>query len=247
MRCAPLAASSSDMDRYVKVDAPSPSLPADDDEVRVTTGGKIRDVVEYSLARLEVRARPHPFAALKKTTESAPPESEPARSPRLPIPEPQDASQGRVTLAGVGKAITKVVTVAEILKRRVAGLHQRTSLHTLEMDETFEPKDEGLDVVRRKRRVGAVTVTLCGDVSRIDTGAVGYQAPVPEDEVTPRVTAKTKQKNKTNEPGAKTDDDDDEAREGLGARKAPKRGKRYGRNLRGRDRRKHMETPPPPS
>ena len=232
------------MDRYVKVDAPSPSLPADDDEVRVTTGGKIRDVVEYSLARLEVRARPHPFAALKKKTESAPP-----RSPRLPIPEPQDASQGRVTLAGVGKAITKVITVAEILKRRVAGLHQCTSLHTLEMDETFEPKEEGLNVVRRKRRVGAVTVTLCGDVSRIDAGAVGYQAPVPEDEVTPR---KTRPKTKTNEPDAKTDDDDDDdeakrRREGLGARKRPKRGKRYGRNLRGRDRRKHLETPPAPS
>ena len=146
----------------------------------------------------------------------------------------------------MGKAITKVITVAEILKRRVAGLHQRTSLHTLEMDETFEPKDEGLNVVRRKRRVGAVTVTLCGDVSRIDTGAVGYQAPVPEDEVTPKVTARTKPKNKTNEQrGAKTDDED-EARD-SGARKAPKRGKRYGRNLRGRDRRKHMETPPPPS
>ena len=40
------------MDRYVKVDAPSPSLPADADEVRVTTGGKIRDYVEFSLARL---------------------------------------------------------------------------------------------------------------------------------------------------------------------------------------------------
>lgn len=238
------------MDRYVKVDAPSPSLPADDDEVRVTTGGKIRDVVEYSLARLEVRARPHPFAALKKTTESAPPESEPARSPRLPIPEPQDASQGRVTLAGVGKAITKVITVAEILKRRVAGLHQRTSLHTLEMDETFEPKDEGLNVVRRKRRVGAVTVTLCGDISRIDAGAVGYQAPVPEDEVTPKVTARTKPKKKTDEQrGAKTDEDEAKTgREGLGTTtKRPKRGKRYGRNLRGRDRRKHMETPPPPS
>ena len=229
------------MDRYVKVDAPSPSLPADDDEVRVTTGGKIRDVVEYSLARLEVRARPHPFAALKKTTESAPP-----RSPRLPIPEPQDASQGRVTLAGVGKAITKVVTVAEILKRRVAGLHQRTSLHTLEMDETFEPKDEGLNVVRRKRRVGAVTVTLCGDISRIDAGAVGYQAPVPEDEVTPKVTARTKPKKKTNEQrGAKTDDEDEANTRRT--TKRPKRGKRYGRNLRGRDRRKHMETPPPPS
>ena len=169
-----------------------------------------------------MRARPRPFAALKKTTESAPPNPNPlAHSP--PYSRASDASQGRVTLAGVGKAITKVVTVAEILKRRVAGLHQRTSLHTLEMDETFEPKDEGLDVVHRKRRVGAVTVTLCGDVSRIDTGAMGYQAPVPEDVVTPRVTTKTKQKNKTNEPGAKTDDDE-EAREGLGARKAPKRG-----------------------
>ena len=110
----------------------------------------------------------------------------------------------------MGKAITKVITVAEILKRRVAGLHQRTSLHTLEMDETFEPKDEGLNVVRRKRRVGAVTVTLCGDVSRIDAGAVGYQAPVPEDEVTPKVTARTKPKKKTNEQrGAKTDDEDE--------------------------------------
>lgn len=142
----------------------------------------------------------------------------------------------------MGKAITKVITVAEILKRRVAGLHQRTSLHTLEMDETFEPKDEGLNVVRRKRRVGAVTVTLCGDISRIDAGAVGYQAPVPEDEVTPKVTARTKPKKKTNEPDAKTDDEDEDE-----AKKRPKRGKRYGRNLRGRDRRKHMETPPPPS
>ena len=241
------------MDRYVKVDAPSPSLPADDDEVRVTTGGKIRDVVEYSLARLEVRARAPIRSPPRPKKQTNPPRPEPARSPRLPIPEPQDASQGRVTLAGVGKAITKVITVAEILKRRVAGLHQCTSLHTLEMDETFEPKEEGLNVVRRKRRVGAVTVTLCGDVSRIDAGAVGYQAPVPEDEVTPR---KTRPKTKTNEPDAKTDDDDDDdddddeakrRREGLGARKRPKRGKRYGRNLRGRDRRKHLETPPAPS
>jgi len=59
------------MDRYVKVDAPSPSLPADADEVRVTTGGKIRDYVEFSLARLSVRAR-HPLScALNDKTESA--------------------------------------------------------------------------------------------------------------------------------------------------------------------------------
>jgi len=207
-------------------------------------------VTSSSIASLDSRCARAPPSVRRPKKQTNPPRPEPARSPRLPIPEPQDASQGRVTLAGVGKAITKVITVAEILKRRVAGLHQRTSLHTLEMDETFEPKEEGLNVVRRKRRVGAVTVTLCGDVSRIDAGAVGYQAPVPEDEVTPMVTAKTRPKKKTNEPDAKTDDDDDEAkrrREGLGARKRPKRGKRYGRNLRGRDRRKHLETPPAPS
>ena len=86
------------------------------------------------------------------------------------------------------------------------------------MDETFEPKEEGLNVVRRKRRVGAVTVTLCGDVSRIDAGAVGYQAPVPEDEVTP---TKTKPKKKTNEQrGAKTDDDGRGEEEEGGTRSA---------------------------
>ena len=69
------------------------------------------------------------------------------------------------------------------------------------MDETFEPKDEGLNVVRRKRRVGAVTVTLCGDISRMNAGAVGYQAPVPEDEVTPKVTARTKPKKRRTSSG----------------------------------------------
>ena len=169
------------MDRYVKVDAPSPSLPADADVVRVTTGGKIRDYVEFSLARLSVRAR-HPLSCALNDNDRIRPHPRLDTDSAFPsIGNPQDANGGRITLAGVGKAITKAVTVAEILKHRVAGLHQHTEFHTLAMDETFEPKEQGLNTVHRRRHVSAVTVTLCNDVSRMDTAAVGYAEPVPED------------------------------------------------------------------
>jgi ribonuclease P/MRP protein subunit RPP25 len=172
------------MDRYVKVDAPSPSLPADADEVRVTTGGKIRDYVEFSLARLSVRAR-HPLSrALNDKNNRIRPHPRLDTDSAFPsIGNPQDANGGRITLVGVGKAITKAVTVAEILKHRVAGLHQHTEFHTLAMDESFEPKEQGLNTVHRRRHVSAVTVTLCNDISRMDTAAVGYAEPVPEDSV----------------------------------------------------------------
>ena len=235
MRCAPLAASSSDMDRYVKVDAPSPSLPADADEVRVTTGGKIRDYVEFSLARLSVRAR-HPLSrALNDKNNRIRPHPRLDTDSAFPsIGNPQDANGGRITLAGVGKAITKAVTVAEILKHRVAGLHQHTEFHTLAMDETFEPKEVGLNTVHRRRHVSAVTVTLCNDVSRMDTAAVGYAEPVPEDSVRAPLT-----KAELKKVGLRVLDDEGEKRMRL------KRGKQFGRNLRGRDRKKHLETPPP--
>lgn len=227
------------MDRYVKVDAPSPSLPADADEVRVTTGGKIRDYVEFSLARLSVRAR-HPLSCALNDNNRIRPHPRLDTDSALPsIANPQDTNGGRITLAGVGKAITKAVTVAEILKHRVAGLHQHTEFHTLTMDETFEPKELGLNTVHRRRHVSAVTVTLCNDVSRMDTAAVGYAEPVPEDSVRAPLTKAELKKVGLREV---RDEGQDEAGE---KRIRSKRGKQFGRNLRGRDRKKHLETPPP--
>jgi ribonuclease P/MRP protein subunit RPP25 len=228
------------MDRYVKVDAPSPSLPADADEVRVTTGGKIRDYVEFSLARLSVRARHHPLSCALNDKHRICPHPRLDTDSAFPsIGNPQDANGGRITLAGVGKAITKAVTVAEILKHRVVGLHQHTEFHTLAMDETFEPKEQGLNTVHRRRHVSAVTVTLCNDVSRMDTAAVGYAEPLPEDSVRAPLTKAELKKVGLREV---RDEGQDEAGE---KRIRSKRGKQFGRNLRGRDRKKHLETPPP--
>ncbi len=38
-----------------------------------------------------------------------------------------------------------VLHAAEVLKRRIAGLHQITELSTVDLKETYEPKHEGLD------------------------------------------------------------------------------------------------------
>jgi hypothetical protein len=107
------------------------------------------------------------------------------------------------------------------------------------MDETFEPKELGLNTVHRRRHVSAVTVTLCNDVSRMDTAAVGYAEPVPEDSVRAPLTKVELKKVGLREV---RDEGQDEAGE---KRIRSKRGKQFGRNLRGRDRKKHLETPPP--
>lgn len=43
------------MNKYARVDAPRPSVDVDGEEVRVTTGGKMRDYVSYAAERLAVR------------------------------------------------------------------------------------------------------------------------------------------------------------------------------------------------
>jgi len=44
-----------------------------------------------------------------------------------------------ITLKAMGQAITKTVSVAEIVKRRVEGLHQNTVLDSSEITDIWEP------------------------------------------------------------------------------------------------------------
>ena len=46
----------------------------------------------------------------------------------------------------MGRAITNAVAVAEILKRRVVGLHQITDISESTFDNVYEPLVEGLKV-----------------------------------------------------------------------------------------------------
>lgn len=85
------------------------------------------------------------------------------------------------TLKATGTALGKAVIAAEIMKRRFKGLHQITKVGSTEVVDTYLPKEEGLDVVEHPRSISFIEITLSKDP--LDTRAVGYQAPLPEDQV----------------------------------------------------------------
>jgi hypothetical protein len=74
----------------------------------------------------------------------------------------------------MGRAINKAVTIAEILKRKMA-LHQITSLSSCEIVDVFEPLEEGLDVVESRRYVSCMAITLSIDGVGMDVNDIGYQ------------------------------------------------------------------------
>eukprot|EP01084_Bolivina_argentea_P275134 469130_1 len=90
-----------------------------------------------------------------------------------------------IVLKATGRAINKAVTTAEVVKRRVPGLHQVTSLETLEITDVWEPLEQGLKEVETKRRVASITITLSRAEDEIDKNASGYQQPISADAIKP--------------------------------------------------------------
>jgi|EP01083_Nonionella_stella_P076319 DNA-binding protein Alba len=90
----------------------------------------------------------------------------------------------RVVLKAMGRAINKAVTIAEILKRKMP-LHQITLLTSSEIIDIYEPLEEGLDAVESKRYVSCMTITLSISEDGLDLSDIGYQAPLPLEEIQP--------------------------------------------------------------
>mmetsp|Transcript_19992 Transcript_19992/g.28448 ORF Transcript_19992/g.28448 Transcript_19992/m.28448 type:complete len:163 (+) Transcript_19992:152-640(+) len=87
-----------------------------------------------------------------------------------------------VILKGMGRAMNKTVTIAEILKRK-APLHQITSISSFEVVDRYEPIEEGLDVVEAKRYMSCMTIIL--SKIPLDKDNIGYQPPLPPEEMQP--------------------------------------------------------------
>merc|ERR1712039_329254 len=58
----------------------------------------------------------------------------------------------------------------------MGGLHQVTSLGTVEIVDEYEPLEEGLDKVTDTRNVSTIEITLSKDA--LDTSNKGYQPPL---------------------------------------------------------------------
>ena len=60
------------------------------------------------------------------------------------LEEFNEKKKDSVTLSSLGEAITKTVTIAEIAKHRIPGLHQVNEISTIVIDDEYEPIEEGL-------------------------------------------------------------------------------------------------------
>ncbi|XP_060890474.1 ribonuclease P protein subunit p25-like protein [Labrus mixtus] len=149
---------------------PFPGLPPDTPEVRVKDGSKIRNLLRYALSRVEGKAkaaeeeeRPPPEEGGGGVTEGGQKEARPLCS--------------HVVFTASGKGVSKAITCAEIVKRRVKGLHQLTKLLFSTVVEVWEPLEPaaGLDSLTVNRNLPAIWILLSREP--MDRGEPGYQPP----------------------------------------------------------------------
>ncbi|XP_021898611.1 uncharacterized protein LOC110815236 isoform X2 [Carica papaya] len=135
------------MDRYQRVEKPRPETPINENEIRITTQGRMRNYITYATTLL------------------------------------QEKGSNEIALKAMGRAINKTVMIAELIKRRIAGLHQNTSIGSTDITDMWEPLEEGLLPLETTRHVSVITITL--SKKELDTSSTGYQPPIPADQVKP--------------------------------------------------------------
>ncbi|MBA0782156.1 hypothetical protein Gotri_003019 [Gossypium trilobum] len=135
------------MDRYQKVEKPKADTPINENELRITAQGRMRNYISYAITLL------------------------------------QEKGANEIVLKATGRAINKTVMIAELIKRRIAGLHQNTSTGSIDITDTWEPLEEGLLPLETTRHVSIITITL--SKKELDSSSIGYQPPIPADQVKP--------------------------------------------------------------
>ncbi|KAF7140784.1 hypothetical protein RHSIM_Rhsim06G0013500 [Rhododendron simsii] len=133
------------MDRYQKVEKPRAETPIDENEIRITSQGRMRSYITYAMTLL------------------------------------QEKGSTEIVFKAMGRAINKTVTMVELIKRRIAGLHQITSISSIDITDTWEPLEEGLLPLETTRHVSMIKITL--SKTELNLSSVGYQPPLPADQV----------------------------------------------------------------
>eukprot|EP00755_Sulcionema_specki_P004272 Sspe_Gene.29658::Locus_14215_Transcript_1_1_Confidence_1.000_Length_672::g.29658::m.29658 len=108
-----------------------------------------------------------------------------------------------VDLFGRGRAMSLVVQIAEILKRRIKGLHQITEIESTKVVDTYAPKnkEKATETVDVEKTLSGLHITLSLDA--LDAKNHGYQEPIPDDQVGPEEKPKRKKKKKVEQAPAR--------------------------------------------
>lgn len=81
----------------------------------------------------------------------------------------------QVVFTGSGRAVTKTITCAEIMKRKVGSLHQLTKLRYKVVKEVWESTEGGTSEMTVHRTVPSISILLSKDP--LDPQEPGYQPP----------------------------------------------------------------------
>ncbi|XP_028258207.1 ribonuclease P protein subunit p25-like protein [Parambassis ranga] len=124
---------------------PFPGLASGVLEMRVKEGSKIRNLMGFAMARMQGE---------------------------------KGVSGGglrQVVFTGSGRAVTKTITCAEIMKRKVGCLHQLTKLRYKVVKEVWESSEGGASEMTVHRTVPSISILLSKDP--LDPQEPGYQPP----------------------------------------------------------------------
>ncbi|KAI0493981.1 hypothetical protein KFK09_024111 [Dendrobium nobile] len=133
------------MDRYQRVLKPREVSPSKENEIRITSMGRMRGYITYATNLL-----------LGKDS-------------------------NKIVIKAMGRAINKTVLIVELIKRRVAGLHQDTKIGSTFITDSWVPLEEGLLPLETTRLVSVIAITL--SKQELDRSSVGYQSTLSEDQV----------------------------------------------------------------
>ncbi|XP_026149848.1 uncharacterized protein LOC113122606 [Mastacembelus armatus] len=129
---------------------PFPGLATGVLEMRVKEGSKIRNLMGFAMARMQG----------EKGVSGG---------------DVSGAGLRQVVFTGSGRAVTKTITCAEIMKRKVGSLHQLTKLRYKVVKEVWESTEEGTSEMTVHRTVPSISILLSKDP--LDPQEPGYQPP----------------------------------------------------------------------
>ncbi|KHG04263.1 Alba-like protein C9orf23 [Gossypium arboreum] len=156
------------MDRYQRVEKPKAVTPIDENEIRVTSQGRMRNYITYAMTLLqEMGSNQIIFKAMGR------------------------AISKTVTTVELLKEADIIA-----MQKRIVGLHQITSIGSTDITDMWEPLEEGLLPMETTRHVSMITITL--SKNELNPSSVGnfrtlkivfrasssrYQPPLPADQV----------------------------------------------------------------
>uniref|UniRef100_A0A3B4XUG0 Ribonuclease P and MRP subunit p25 n=1 Tax=Seriola lalandi dorsalis TaxID=1841481 RepID=A0A3B4XUG0_SERLL len=129
---------------------PFPGLASGVLEMRVKEGSKIRNLMGFAMARMQGEKGVSGGGVT-------------------------DGGLRQVVFTGSGRAVTKTITCAEIMKRKVGSLHQLTKLQYKVVKEVWESTEGGTSEMTVHRTVPSISILLSKDP--LDPQEPGYQPP----------------------------------------------------------------------